>query len=91
VLSDVAPAPRVRARRGAAIAVVSRYRGNEMTFPAAHPATAVCEVSRHRSRHGAATVTYKALRPATITFSSTYTHETQAMMPEMLGRLVVTP
>ncbi|HYB27330.1 MAG TPA: hypothetical protein VEF89_11995 [Solirubrobacteraceae bacterium] len=70
---------------------MSTYHGNEMAFPAAHPSAAVCEISEQRSRDGTATVVYKARRPGTVTFSSTYARVTEAMMPAMLGRLVVVP
>ena len=62
-----------------------------MAFPTGHPSKAVCEISQHRSRDGTATVVYKALRKAPITFSSTYAHATGAMMPAMLGRLEFGP
>jgi len=90
-LSDVSPMPQATANEGAYVEVVSTYHGNEMAFPAAHPSAAVCEISQQRSRDGTATVVYKALRPGTITFSSTYAHVTEAMMPAMLGRLLVAP
>jgi hypothetical protein len=89
VLSNVAPTPQVGGSSGATVEVVSSSHGNEMTFPAAHPSSALCEISQHRTSDGTAMVVYKALRPGAITFSSTYTHATQAMMPAMLGRLVV--
>ena len=91
VLRNVAPTPRVLGKEGAAVKIVSSYHGNQMAFPTAHPSKAVCEISQHRSRDGAATVVYKARRKATITFSSTYAHATEAMMPAMLGRLEVVP
>jgi hypothetical protein len=89
VLSNKAPMPRVLGNEGGAVEVVSSDRGNQMTFPTARPSKAVCEISQHRSRDGTATVVYQPLCKATITFSSTYAHATEAMMPAMLGRLVV--
>src|SRR5438105_14205103 len=89
VLGDAEPTPRVVGHTGAAIEVVSSYQGNEMTFPTAHPFKGVCELSQHRGHDGTAIVVYKALRRGTIKFFSTYTHATNAMMPAMLGRLVV--
>lgn len=90
VLSDVLPTPRAQASQGSYVEVVSSYHGNQMTFPAPHPSNAVCEISKQREPEGTAKVVYKALRPGTVTFSSSYTHVTQAAMPAMLGRLVVT-
>ncbi len=75
--------------QGATVEVVSSFEHQQMTFPVAHPSTAVCELSRLRDSSGAATAVYRVVRPTTITFSSTYTHATMAMMPEMLGRLSV--
>lgn len=89
VLSNHAPTPRVPAAQGATVEVISSFERQQMTFPVAHPSTAVCELSRHRGSSGVATVVYRVVRPRTITFSSTYTHATMAMMPEMLGWLSV--
>jgi hypothetical protein len=89
MLSWADPIPRVLGSEGAAFEVVSSYHGNEMTFPTPHPSKAVCEISQHRSANGTTTVVYKALRKATINFFSTYAHATEALMPAMLGRLVV--
>lgn len=89
VLSNVEPIPRLRLRLGDTVQVFSSYHGNKMTFPTAHPASAACEVSQHRDRYGNATVVYKPLRPAAIRFFSTYTQATNAAMPAMLGKVVV--
>lgn len=91
VLRNVAPIPRVGVNRDAYAEVLSSYHGNAMTFPAAHPSTAVCEISQHRNHDGTAAVLYKAIRAGTVTFYSTFTHVTMAMMPAMLGRLIVAP
>jgi hypothetical protein len=89
VLSNVAPIPGVRAKPGVIVEVVSSFHDNQMTFPTAHPVRAVCEISQHRRHDGTALAVYTPLRKRTITFSSTYVHPTEAMMPAMLGRLVV--
>ncbi len=70
--------------------VFSRYHGNEMTFPTAHPARVVCELSQHRDRRGDATVVYKVLRPGKARFFSSFTHPTNAADPAMRGQIVVT-
>jgi hypothetical protein len=49
VLNDVSPIPHLAATTGAYVEVVSSYHGNQMAFPAAHPSTAVCVISRERS------------------------------------------
>lgn len=89
VLSDVLPGPRASGYKGMTLEVVSSYHGNEMTFPRPHPSDAVCEIFQHRSSDGTAIAVYKVLRRTTITFSSTYTHVTEAGMPYMGGRLLV--
>lgn len=87
VLSNHAPTPSLPVTQGVAVEVVSSFAHQQMTFPAAHPSTTVCELSRRRDGSGTATVVYRVVRPSTITFSSTYTHATPLMMPAMLGRL----
>lgn len=89
VLSDVAPIPRIRLRLGDAVKVVSSYHGNKMTYPTAHPVSAVCEISQDRDRYGNATVVYKIRRRGKILFASGFTHITPAMDTAMLGRVVV--
>jgi hypothetical protein len=91
VLSNESPTPQVRGRVGVVVVVevVSSYYDGRMTFPTARPSNAVCEVSRHRSRDGAATVIYKALRETTVRFFSGYTHATDVADPAMMGRLIV--
>jgi hypothetical protein len=69
---------------------VSSFDRHRMTFPAAHPSNAVSEISRRRGHGGAAAVLFRLVRPSTIIFSSTYERPTEAFMPEMLGRLIVT-
>ena len=90
MLSDTSPLPRVSVPQGAAVEVLSSFESQQMTYPVAHPSTAVCELSRHRDRSGAATVVYRVLRARTILFISGYTHITAAMDPAMLGRVTVT-
>jgi hypothetical protein len=89
VLSNVSPPPRMHLSSGDAVQVLSSYHGNKMTFPTAHPVSAVCEVSQRRDSSGNATVVYELRRPATIRFFSTYTQATNAAMPAMLGKIVV--
>ena len=90
VLGNTRVTPRVVGSKGATVEVVSSFDGGQMSFPTptVHP-NAVCEISRHRSRDGTATVLYKALRRATVLFFSNYAHPSNAMDPAMFGRLVV--
>jgi hypothetical protein len=89
-LRDSMPIRRLRVRNRAVVEVVSSFDRHRMTFPAAHPSNAVCEISRHRGRGGAAAARFRVVRPSTITFSSTYEQPTEAFMPAMLGRVIVT-
>jgi hypothetical protein len=56
-----------------------------MKFPAARPSADVCEISRHRSPTGAATVVYRAVRTGLVTFGSSYVQLTEDADPAMLG------
>lgn len=87
-LTDRAPSPRTAAMLDAVVEVVSSFRGNRMTLPAAHPASAVCEISSRRGKDGSATAVYRLVGKGTITFFSTYAQPTDLFMPAMLGRLV---
>jgi len=61
-----------------------------MQFPRATPSRDVCAISWHRNPKGSANVLYRMTRVAVVTFGSTFTHATNAMMPAMLGRIKVT-
>ena len=91
VLADTGPRPEVLGSKGAIVEVVSNWGDSKMSFPRAAPFDAVCEITRHRSRGGAATVVYKVVHARTIEFTSTYTHWTRRKMPFMAGVFSVAP
>jgi hypothetical protein len=90
-LGAVASSPPLLANVGATVEVVSSLGGARMTYPIAHPANKVCEISQQRGQHGAAIVIYQTLRPGSVRFFSTYAQVNPFFMPFMAARLQVRP
>jgi hypothetical protein len=88
-LSDRLPPPRIVAKRGVGVEVVSDYPGNEMTFPVPRPLDAVCQISHARSKNGTAVVYFRLLRRGTVAFASTFARATDTDMPTLGGRVMV--
>jgi hypothetical protein len=91
LLTDRLPQSRLQARVGQVVNVVSPYGGAKMQFAGAHPAADTCVLSERRSADGRTSVKYRLVHAGSIYFSASFVKATDAEMPAMGGRVIVSP